>query len=147
MCILFQVAFIAIAATSGTEMSQDAIKTNFIGDFKNQNPLIQKLVQTVQQKNKCCGVDSPSDYPSLSELPDSCCGAFASNEKATGICNQGDIYSNGCGTLFLDALLELVSFDTSNAMTLFNYITFAIEFLAAAFALILIKQIKENSFV
>ncbi|KYN28111.1 CD63 antigen [Trachymyrmex cornetzi] len=52
------------------------------------------IVNTIQDKLKCCGIDRPQDFPLIlheTSIPGSCCG-----KKEPDTCDQQHSYETGC---------------------------------------------------
>jgi len=112
------------------------IRNGLKSTFERSRNGAQQAIESfalLEHSFKCCGVDSPQDYPS--DLPASCC------EGNTAPCRRGDqrVFEQGCSQ-------KVYATIKSNMQTI-GYIALGLcvtEIVAAVFALCLTSSIKNE---
>ncbi|XP_044736235.1 tetraspanin-21-like [Chrysoperla carnea] len=102
--------------------------------YYEQRSTIKYGWDIIQQKYRCCGVNSPNDwYKVRKNIPDSCCKKFHVYDASN---NQSEFYNHiNCelDNIFLDGCLDPVAYDLahqSTVLTSMGYIVLFLELLS-----------------
>ncbi|XP_017274766.1 CD63 antigen [Kryptolebias marmoratus] len=82
-----------------SKIVQDSL-TDMINHYQNNSKEFHDAVDQIQEKWKCCGVNSSSDWrnfsPDGNTVPDSCCKIVTTNCGKNAMTDASKVYQKGC---------------------------------------------------
>ncbi|XP_050297037.1 CD82 antigen-like [Anthonomus grandis grandis] len=134
-CLLLLIIVVQVASGVWLYINREALDNFTRAHFKNtiqeqydKNPKMRPIVDTIQEKMKCCGADSPTDWSRNKEInlqvnsksatyniPPSCCRegilesqchAATKDIKLGGVPNTDVIYPKGCYVLIKEHIID-----------------------------------------